>query len=216
MWPIVFIPLLITEKPLYNTHMNSEGRGKKTGVHEEVGWQYKPSGGHHVPPTHHLDAYAESADARGKVVEWTASEFVVREKGPGWYALLLVTAMIIAGGIYLVTKDLLSAAAVIIIVIIFAVAGSHKPRVMSYKVDSFGLTVGGKFYPYSAYKAFSLSHEGPFIAIALIPLKRVAFPVGAYLAPDSQHEVLEILSSHLPLEHHEPSALDHLMQRLGF
>mgnify|MGYP007125561362 CR=1 FL=1 len=196
--------------------MSSEGRGKKTEIQGEAGWQYRPESGHHAPPTPHAESPSEPANAANRAVEWTASEFIAHEKGFGWYVLLLTAAVVVAAAIYFITKDTFSAAAALIILIIFIVAGSRKPRVMTYKVDSYGLTIGSKFYPYSAYKAFSLAQEGPFLSIVLIPLKRVAFPVGAYLAPDSQNEVLEILSSHLPLERHQPSTLDHLMHRLGF
>lgn len=177
---------------------------------EAAGWQYKP--GSNTPAQ-----MAAEPSVQAEAIEWSASEFVAHEKGFSWYAFLALGTAVVAVVLYFVTRDLLSVIVVVVMAAILAVAGSHKPRVVTYRLDNAGLTAGKKFYPYSAYKSFSMPDDGgPFTSIVLVPLKRLSFPTGAYLAPDSQQEVLELLSSHLPLERGELSFFDELVAHLRF
>lgn len=179
-------------------------------INETAGWQFKPADGPAAP-----SAAGSAEGAAG--VEWSASEFVAHEKGFGWYALLALGTAVVAAGLYLLTRDLISAIVVVVMAVILAIASGHKPRVVTYRLDDAGLTAGKKFYPYSAYKSFSMPDDGgPFTSIVLVPLKRIGFPTGAYLAPDSQQEVLELLSRHLPLERGELSFFDELVAHLRF
>jgi len=175
----------------------------------EAGW-YHQTGTDAGAPTD------KPAETHADTVEWTASEFIAHDKGFGWYAGYALVAVIIAALLYLIIRDVFSIIVVAIMAVILAVAAARKPRVMEYKLDRSGLTVGNKFYPYQAYKSFSLPETGPFVSIELAPLKRLGFPVSLYLAPDNQDRVLEILSDHLPMERHELSSLDHLMHQLRF
>lgn len=196
--------------------MSSEDARKEEVSQEDAGWQYKPADGPAVPSNPHADeSGVADAPTRGSV-EWTASEFIAHEKGFGWYVALTLGAALAAVCIYMATKDVFAVAVAVIMVAILAISGSHKPRVVTYKVDAAGITVGSKFYPFSAYKSFSMPDEGPFTTIVLVPLKHLSFPVGAYLSPDTQDEVLEIISRHLPLERDQPSAVDRLMRQLRF
>ncbi len=193
-----------------------KGDDKKAGEQEgEGGWQYKPG-----------DDEAEAAGAAvpgpasepvsTRAVEWTASEFVAHEKGPVWYVVLVVLSILVTAGIYFATHDILSTVVVIIMAGILAVASSHKPRVIKYRLDASGLSAGKKFYPYRDYKSFIMPDDGPFVSVMLIPLKRISLPVGAFLAPDSQQKALETLSEHVPLERRDPGLFDTIMRELRF
>lgn len=196
-------------------HMDAEDKKQSVPPQEEAGWQYKSVTG--VEP---VRSTADSEDASQKpsreTVEWTASEFVAHEKGFGWYALLVLATLIIAACLYFATRDAFAVAVAVIMAIIFGIAGSHKPRVIAYKLDRSGLTAGTRFYPYNEYKSFAMPQEGPFTGVTLLPMKRFGFPVGAYLAPDSQEKALEILSDHLPLERGELTTFEELMRTLRF
>ncbi len=183
---------------------------------EEAGWQYKPMAGSAAGADLSADTPAELDASLPDSVEWTASEFIAHEKGFGWYAMLALAAVFITACIYMLTKDKFAAAVAAIMIAILAISGSHKPRVIAYRVDATGITVNGKLYPFSAYKSFSVPDEGALTSILLVPLKHVSFPVGAYLSPDTQDEVLEIVSRYLPLERHETTTFDRLMRHLRF
>jgi hypothetical protein len=192
------------------------GDKQKTDEQTNPGW-YKPE-----DPTMN-SAAPGAADAPSgtpgpveEAVEWTASEFVAHEKGAGWYVILALVALVVAAGSYLLTKDMFSTVVVLLMAAVFGIASARKPRVVSYRLDWSGLTVGRKFYPYAAFKSYVMPEEGPFVSVMLIPLKRFDFPVSAYLAPESQQKALDLLGSHLPMEQGGVDRLEKLMNQLRF
>lgn len=195
--------------------MSKEKKRASPSAHEEVGWQYKSESGD-TPYSGETAMHRESVPRAKTSVEWTASEYVAHEKGVAWYLVLGLGAVLVATVLYFITKDIFSGVVILVMAAIFGVAGSHKPRVIEYKLDNAGLTAGKKFYPYSAYKSFSMPEDGPFVSVTLIPLKRLDFPVGAYLAPDNQKQALDLLSTHLPLERGELDSVERLMRALRF
>lgn len=192
-----------------------DGDNKQTTkATEAVGWQYKSAGG----VAGSVDAAAETqpAAAKGDFVEWSASEFVAHDKGFGWYAVLVLGTILVSAGLYLLTRDKFSVIVVLIMAAILGVASARKPRIINYRLDNAGLTAGKKFYPYGEYKSFSMPEDGPFAAIVLVPMKRLSFPTGAYLAPDSQQKAVDILANHLPLERDELTLFDQVVNQLRF
>jgi hypothetical protein len=180
---------------------------KKTAPEPEAGWKYQSAAG---------GDEGVSSDAPAEV-EWTASEFVAHEKGVGWYLLLATAALVIAAVIYFVSKEMFSPIVILVMALILGVAGAHKPRTIAYRLDASGLTAGKKFYPYSQFKSFTMPPQnGPFVTVVLIPLKRFGFSTGAFLAPDSQQQALDVLSNHLPLERGEMGLVEVAMQWLRF
>ena len=184
---------------------------------EAAGWQYSSSSG----PTDTYEVPDDAADIAGSddtgdSVEWSASEFVAHEKNVGWYAALLLLTALIAVGLYFVTKDVFSVGVVVILAIVMAIAAARKPRVVQYRLDGSGITIGKTHHSYNEYKSFVMPEQGPFASIVLIPMKRFGFPLSAYLAPDSQDKVLNVLSSHLPLENGRLDGIEQLMRQLRF
>lgn len=210
------LALQLAENPLYNNCSMNEDEQKPTQGGEDAGWAYRPGGAQTSAAQAEQAGAAGSAASASGVVEWSASEYVAHEKGFGWYALYAIVAVLIIALLYFITKDKFSTGALLLMAIIFAVAAGRKPRVVTYRLDKSGLTVGQKFYPYGMFKSFRMPEDGPFTSVYLIPLRRFDFPVGAFLAPDSQREALEVLASHLPLERGEPGLVDQIMRQLRF
>lgn len=184
---------------------------------DEAGWQYRSASGAGVAAEGPDNGTGRASRSDNEdVVEWTASEFVHHDKSFTWYLLLGLAAIVVAAGMYFITRDKFTVVAILMMAIILGVAGSRKPRVMTYRLDSSGLTAGKKFYPYSEYKSFTMPDDGPFTSVMLTPLKRLSLPVGAFLAPDSQKKALDLLSSHLPLERGEQGLFDELMRFVRF
>jgi hypothetical protein len=149
-------------------------------------------------------------------ISWTASEFVVHEKSTGWYGTLLLATVIIAALIYLTTKDAITTAVVIIAALAFAVIAGRKPRQLQYQLSNTGITVGNKQFNYQAFKSFSVVPEGAFSSIVFRPLKRFSPLTTIYYAPKDEEKIVNLLSSHLPLEERSPDAVDNMMRRIRF
>ncbi len=186
----------------------------------DSGWQYKPSDT--VAPKATMAAGPEAvstaspSQGRSKGVTWTASEFIAHHKSVGWYVFLLVIGAVLCGLIYLTTKDMITVTAIAACFLIFGVAAARKPRVLAYRLDETGLTVGQRLYPYANFKAFALVDEGSFTSIAFVPLKRFSPPLSIYFAPEDEHEIVAVLSQYLPLEQGQLDLFESLMRRIRF
>lgn len=184
---------------------------------EDANWEYKsenvtPS----TSPQESPRPMSQPAGAQGESVTWTASEFVAHNKGMGWYGVLALAAGALAAVAYLLTKDVVSSAIIIIVGILFGVSATRKPRILNYKVDSSGLTIGQKFYPYAEFKSFSVMEEGAFSSIMFLPLKRFMPPINIYYDPADEDKITLVLSQHLPVEHRTHDVVDRFLGRIRF
>ena len=149
-------------------------------------------------------------------VSWTASEYIDHQKGAGWYLLLLVGGALIAGVLYLLTRDIVSSVIVLIAVIILAVFAARKPRTLQYQVDDTGVTIGPKLYQYGLFKAFWVSDDTAVGSITLLPLKRFMPPITLYYDNKDEDSIVEVIGSFLPLEQDHKDHVDRLMHRIRF
>lgn len=149
-------------------------------------------------------------------VTWTASEFIAHDKTIFWYLGLTVVALLLALGIYLLTKDAVSSAVIIVAALFLAYYGSHQPRQLEYKLNAQGIKVGERHYGYNAFRSFSVIPEGAFSSIVFMPLKRFALPLTLYYAPGDEDKIVKILADQLPLAERRPDAVDSLMRRIRF
>lgn len=181
----------------------------------ETPWQYTP-GGQFDATQPAPAAPLPGANRPDQTVEWTASEFIAHHRGIGWYGALAGAAMVLAAIVFLITNDVVSVGAIFILTIIVGVAAGHKPRVITYRLDDKGLTVGRRRYPYGAFKAFSLVAEGAFESIVFTPLHRFIPPLSIYFAPEDEEKIISVLSSRLPLQPASQDFFDTLMRRARF
>lgn len=180
----------------------------------ETPWQYTSGGQQSSAPP---DTASTAPPVRpGETVEWTASEYIAHQRGVGWYVALAGAGILLGALIYLITSDLFSVIVIAIITIIVGVAVGQKPRVIAYRLDQRGLTVGRKFYGYDAFKAFSLVADGPFEAIVFTPLHRFIPPLSIYFAPEDEQKIINVLSTRLPLQPASRDFFDTLMRRARF
>lgn len=165
-----------------------------------------------APPEHASKKKASS----GQSVDWTASEFISHHKSTTWYLSFIAVIALLSGGIYFLTSDVVSSGAIGIAGVLFIVLASHKPREMSYKIDTEGITIGSKFYHYGQFKSFGVHQEGAIGAINLMPLKRFMPELSIYYPPEHENEIVEILAYHLPHDQREEHHVDRLLKKIRF
>lgn len=149
-------------------------------------------------------------------VSWMASEFIHHDKSVGWYLSLVLVAAAAAAVIYLLTKDVVSIIVVAFAAFFLAYFGSHKPRQLEYKIDSKGVTVGGKFYSYQNFRSFSVVPEGAFNSIVFMPLKRFAVPLSIYYDPQAETSIIDVLKEQLPFEPGRLDVSERLVRKIRF
>jgi hypothetical protein len=149
-------------------------------------------------------------------VTWTASEFIAHHKSFGWYTLLGLAALVVAAVVWLVAKDIFSAALVFVGVLLLGVYGAHKPRQLTYNFDDQGITIGHMHHTFSEFRSFSVVSEGAFASIELVPLRRFAMYTTIYFDPADEDKIINVLSTHLPMEKPRNDLVEQLMRRVRF
>jgi hypothetical protein len=176
----------------------------------ESPWQFNPE-------ENQAPAGAQQADEpANEQVSWTASEYIAHEKSLGWFVLLGLFTVGLAGLVYLVTRDRMSTGVIFVIAVLFGAFAARPPRELEYAVDNKGIHVGGKTYFYSQFKSFSLVEEGAVHSIMFMPLQRFMPPLSIYFAPQDEDRIVNVLSNHLPYEQHRPDVVDRLTRRIRF
>lgn len=181
-------------------------------------WQYKSGGGTTQAPLASADSPQAPAaqPSTPTEVSWTASEFVEHSKSLGWYLVLALITIVVLVIVFLWTKDMISIIAITVMAVLYGIMAARKPRIMEYRLDANGITIGSIMHPYTKFKSFAIVDEGAFSAISFMPFKRFMPPVGIYYAPQDQDRILAVLTKYLPLELQEPDMIDRFARRIRF
>jgi hypothetical protein len=164
---------------------------------------------------YHPDEGADtSSPAAPAGFSWEAPEFIEHHHPASWYAALIVVTVILALLTLLLSRDYFATVIILIIGIIIWVFAGHKPATVKYELNHSELSINGKSYPYSAYKSFTILHEGEFSSINLMPLKRLMPPISAYYAPGDEEKIVDTIGAALPYEDRPMDSIDRLARRL--
>ncbi len=199
--------------------MSEDTAQKETTNQPPTGWQYKPdqpSGGvGNTPETPRQDA-AAAPQLPKQELTWTASEFIAHHKGAGWYGSVVVVGSALTAVVFFLTHDRISTAMVIIVVVLFCIAAARKPRVLTYSLTPDGLSIGQRFYSYGEFRSFSVEREGAFANIELLPMQRFSPLTSLYCSPDTEDNIIGMLSAYIPLEERSKSYVDRFMRNIRF
>jgi hypothetical protein len=149
-------------------------------------------------------------------VEWSASEFIAHQKGASWYFILAAGTVIVAALIFFLTREYISAGVVAVLGLTFGIYGSVPPRNISYKIDSTGITVEKKHFPFESFKGVQITEGGVVPSITFIPLKRFTMPLTIYFSPQQKDQITNMVGEFLPSEVKQIEKIDKLVARLRF
>lgn len=96
------------------------------------------------------------------------------------------------------------------------VYAARPPRQVTYQLDASGLSIGSKHFGYNEFKSFAVVPEGGINSIIFVHHKRFAPLTTIYLDPQGEDQIVNALSSRLPMEEHKIDAVEHLMRRIRF
>jgi hypothetical protein len=105
-------------------------------------------------------------------IRWSASEFVAHQKNISWYLLLAVATMTLSGLVFLLTSQYISVGVIIVLGVAFGVYGSVPPKSLEYSIDSTGISVEKKHYPYDSFRVIQIIQGGSVPSVTFVPLKR--------------------------------------------
>lgn len=157
-----------------------------------------------------------AAPQSSESIQWSASEFIAYQKSAGWYLLILLGIIALAGLVFVFTQDYLSSGPIVVAGILFLIFAARKPRVLNYSVNNSGINIADKHYAFKDFRSFSLIEETHVRSIMLTPLKRFMPAISMYFEPNDEQKITEALSAYLPYEDRKQDAVDKVMQRLRF
>jgi len=150
------------------------------------------------------------------VISWTASEFIAHEKDARWYGMLALVACVLAGLIFLITRDAISTFIVILGAVLFGIYAAREPRQLPYQLSDHGLRIGQRYFDLQQFRSFSVVPEGAFSSIVLMPLKRFAPMTTIYYAPEDEDRIVDVLATQLPYVEHRHDLVERLMRQIRF
>lgn len=149
-------------------------------------------------------------------IQWTASEYIEHDRNFSWYLGLIGLTAVVAGLVYLITRDYISTGVIAVLGIIVGMFARRRPQQIDYELNEKGLKIGPKNYSYAVFKSFAMVHDAAVPSINLEPLKRFMPPISIYFAPQDSEPISSLLSAHLPYQEHQPDWVENLAHRLKF
>jgi hypothetical protein len=149
-------------------------------------------------------------------VHWTASEYIAHHKGIGWYVALGLVLAVLSGVLYAMTREILSPVMVLVIGIAFGIMAARQPQELNYSVDSKGLQIGPRLYPFGGFSSFSVVESGGIRSITLVPMQRFMPPLSIYYDPADEQKIVEVISAFLPYQEPRYDYVERLMRKIRF
>ncbi|HSX02832.1 MAG TPA: hypothetical protein VLI05_05995 [Candidatus Saccharimonadia bacterium] len=157
----------------------------------------------------------QPAAAPEEPLVWQASEYVHHDKGIGWYALLAI-AVIILLLVAIVLKLWLSIGVFLAMAAAIVVYARKPPRVLEYRVDSSGITIADKTYPYSTFRSYAVLRDLSWHTIDLEPTQRFMPRLSVLFGEEDLEAIVAHLSAHLPRVDRDPDLVERLSRYLRF
>lgn len=144
-------------------------------------------------------------------LEWTAPEFEEFSKGPGWYWISLIFAVMIIG-FSVWSGNLLFGVFVAMAEIMVIFWASKAPRIIHFCLTEKGLQIDSHFYPIEEFTAFAVKDS------EIIFRRKVRFStyLKIYSHRDDIERANDFLSSILPTFDYVPSLMDNIARILRF
>ena len=146
---------------------------------------------------------------------WQASEFIQHHKGLAWYAMLGLAVLIFVV-IAALLKLWVGIALFLVMGVAIAVYAKKDPRVLSYELDSSGVTIEGKHYPYNSFRSFAVFQDLEWHSIELDPTQRFMPRLTLLFSDADIDAIADHLSLHLPLNDRGPDLIERITRRLRF
>ena len=149
-------------------------------------------------------------------VTWSASEFVSHQKTTSWYIGLGAVSAVVTLLVFLITRNLLSGIVVAMACMALGVFAARAPQTKTFEINTAGVVVEGKIFPYSMFKSFSIIDDEAVSCIWLRPLKKLMPTVVMYYGPEEEEQIVQMLDNFLPQEDRQHDVVDRISRRIRF
>jgi hypothetical protein len=129
---------------------------------------------------------------------WETADHVTRDRSVGWYFMLTLVAIVIAGVFYF-QKNWSAMFFVLGATFLFFVVSQIKPRKISSAIYELGIITDGKVYNFDEMKNFWIS-QGEITRLNFQKNGRIAAIVSMPIEESDTEKIVEMLNGKLPQE----------------
>lgn len=157
-------------------------------------------------------------------ISWAASDGNGEKKTGGWYGrVTLIFIIIIAADVAafffhltgLVT--LISSLVVFGIMYIALLLSARVPdNEYHYTLSPEGLSINGEMHEFNKFKAFGVRKFPSYWQLIIIPINRFGMEITVHIGLDQADQIVNILSSYVPLEDIHSNHIDNIVTKLKF
>jgi hypothetical protein len=148
-------------------------------------------------------------------ISWTTLEYQYRPKEPSWYASVVIIALALSAGAFIVSNYLFGVL-VIVAGFSFALLGARHPIEIECEISKAGIRAGNQLYPHNGIQSFWVLDIDDFPRIILRStrffLPQIIIPIGS-ADPEA---IRGTLAAYLKEEEQEEPITQRIMDRLGF
>ena len=152
--------------------------------------------------------------------QWQAPEFAYTQKPIGWYlAVLAFFAGLCVLAFFFIGSNLQKYVTIGLLAVMAVAAvvwASRRPKVLSYVVSNYGITINAKKYNFDDFRAFYQYMDYNQASIDLVPSKRFGTMVSMPLATPEADEIVETIAYMVPEVEHQEDVVDRIVRRLRF
>jgi len=148
-------------------------------------------------------------------IAWEASETLQHNNGKGWYAAFFAVAAVLIG-FAIIFRFWFFIPVVVLMAVAAILHVRQPPRIVRYRLDDRGLQIDDTVHPYTTYKSFGVIQDGAFLAILLIPTRRIALSTIVYFDEADGEAIVDAFGARLPMEHHDLDPFDRFLRLIRF
>lgn len=148
--------------------------------------------------------------------KWSAPEFEYYEKGSEWFtAIIVIFAAVFAAA--LILGNFLFGILALFSGITIALFGIKKPRILNYEINSQGVQIENKIYPYNIIESFWVHYDPPVVKTLSLKLKKTFVPrVKISLGGVDPNTARELLLKFVKEKPYDEPLIDHLIKIIRF
>jgi len=149
-------------------------------------------------------------------IQWQAPEFEKHEKGPAWFIILGISALIIFT-IVILMKNFIFAILIVMMVFVVYIYALKEPRLLIFKISGKGITIDDKIYSFDELKSFWIFYEPPETKELSVRSKKWLMPlIKIPIDKQDPNLIRSALIKFIPEQKQEQSLIDIIARSLRF
>ena len=154
-------------------------------------------------------------------LSWIGTDNSLRQRSSSWYGIWVAVFVTLAATAFMVHWFLgywqfWSTLVLAIFIFVALIVANRQTREVNYSLTKKDITINGKSYPLSDFRAFSVSNSDGTWMLNLIPVKKVALDFDIIIPAEQGERIVDVFGKLLPMEQSSHTLADRLTSALKF